>query len=93
MARLQIFKQLFSACVAKAVSLQYVNNQIFKFGFWNICATKLQQSNGCCHLKPDSEATLKHCKLSKCKTWTTYHSGWLENLILTVLGRIFVNNG
>ncbi len=59
MARLQIFKQLFSACVAKAVSLQYVNNQIFKFGFWNICATKLQQSNGCYHLKTRLRSDLK----------------------------------
>ena len=42
MARLQIIKQLFSACVAKAVSLQYIDNQLFKFGFWNICATKLE---------------------------------------------------
>ena len=59
MARLQIFKQLFSARVAKTVSLQYIGNQLFKFRFWNIFATKLQQSNGCYHLKTRQRSDLK----------------------------------
>jgi hypothetical protein len=65
MARLQIFKQLFSACVAKVASLQYVDNQLFKFRFWNIFAAKLQQSNGCYHLKTRQRSDLKILKVEQ----------------------------